>query len=80
LACRIEKGDTVKVIVNHLRGLFEGEDGIYFGYFLAGYAETIISHTLNEHRGGRYEEYSRAELLDTHLSDKYTLELSFKLK
>jgi len=74
------RGDSVKVVVNHLQDLFDGNGGLMFGYFLGGYSETIISFIVNNHTGGKFNDYSKAELIDTNQSDKYTLELEFILK
>lgn len=79
LACKIQ-GDSVKVVINHLQDLFDGNGGLMFGHFLAGYSETIISYIVNSHSGGRFNEYCKAELLKTNQSDKYTLELEYQLK
>lgn len=79
LACNVH-GNTVKVVVNHLQDLFIGNGGLMFGYFLAGYAETIISCIVNNHSGGRFNEYSKAILIRINQSDKYTLELEYQIK
>ncbi len=78
LSCKV-KNDSVKIVINHLQGLFDGNGGLMFGYFLGGYAEKIISHLINTHKGGKFNEYSKAILIKTNQSDKYTLELSYKL-
>lgn len=78
LACTI-KSDNVKVVINHLHGLFEGEGGLMFGCFLAGYCETIIGSTIKAHEGGKFDEYTGCKLLNANQSDKYTLELEFAL-
>ena len=79
VACDLKKDGSIKVVINHLKGLFEGEDSVYFGYFLAGYSETIISKLVDAHSGGKYDEYTSCELLSTVFSDKYTLELGYRL-
>lgn len=79
LACNVN-GDNVKVVINHLQELFYGNGGLMFGHFLAGYAETIISLVVNSHSGGKFNEYSKAVLIKTNQSDKYTLELEYQLK
>lgn len=79
LACSV-RGDSVKVVINHLQNLFDGNGGLMFGYFLGGYAETIISFIVNNHVGGKFSDYCKAELVNTNQSDKYTLELEFILK
>jgi hypothetical protein len=78
LACKVQN-DSVKVVINHLQGLFDGNGGLMFGYFLAGYSETIISHIIDTHEGGKFNEYSKAVLIKANQSDKYTLELSYQL-
>lgn len=78
LACEI-KNDQVKVVVNHLQGLVEGEDGLLFSNFLAGYSETIIGKIISMHDGGKYDEHTSATLLNALQSDRYTVVLEYKL-
>jgi len=78
VACTTKK-NNVKVVINHLHGMFEGEGGRLFGHFLAGYCETIISLTIESHEGGKYHEYTGGKLLNINQSDKYTLELNYAL-
>lgn len=78
LACKVHN-DSVKVVINHLQGLFDGNGGLMFGYFLAGYSETIITYIIDTHKGGKFNEYSKAALIKANQSDKYTLELSYQL-
>jgi len=79
IACSV-RGDSIKVVINHLQDLFNGNGGLMFGHFLGGYTETIISFIVNNHLGGKFNDYGKAELINTNQSDKYTLELEFILK
>ncbi len=79
LACSVN-GNNIKEVINHLQGLFIGNGGLMFGYFLGGYSETIISYIISNHKGGKYEEFSKAHLITTNQSDRYTLELEYQLK
>lgn len=79
LACTM-KGEKVKVIINHLTGLFDDNGGLMFGHFVGGYSETIIKSIISGHVGGKFTDFNNAVLTKTHQSDKYTLELEFDLK
>lgn len=73
-------GESVRVVINHLKGLFEGPGGLMFGHFLAGYAETVISQIVCEHRVGKYCDCGGVQLTSTTQLDRYSVELSYSLK
>jgi len=80
LSCTTKESD-VYVVITHLHGLFEGDGGKYFGYFLAGYAETIIAQIIKNHTGGgKISDYADAKLVSVEPDGKNKLSLNFKLK
>lgn len=86
LSCSQKKSqqeDEVIVKIEHLRGLFDGDVGILFSFFLGGYSETIISHILASYKNKKhtkYSEYNCAELLDEPARvGESSIELRFRL-
>jgi hypothetical protein len=61
--------DKVTVTVTHLRGLFEGPEGLHFAWFLAGYCETVLTKVLDRHNAGpapgRYHTFTRGATLES---------------
>jgi hypothetical protein len=74
--------DKVTVSITHLKGLFEGPEGINFAYFLAGYCETVLTKILEAHNGGpapgRFRSFDRALLTDTVSKSPETVEFSYR--
>ncbi len=63
-----ETDTGVDVSLTHLKGLFEGEGGLLFGYYLGGYCQRLLTEIVKTHtRGsspGKYSDY-RAVLLES---------------
>lgn len=70
----------VKVSITHLQGLFQDTGGLMFAYFLAGYCETVLTEIVKGHANGKFDEYTRAELLETNTKSNRTVEIEFVLR
>jgi len=76
-----KKTSELSLVVTHLYGLYQGSGGKLFGWFLAGYIETIVGSIVDSHVGGKFHEYSKAEFNSINERDEaYILELEFKLR
>jgi hypothetical protein len=83
VAAAMPKGtDMVTVTVTHLKGLFDGAEGLHFAWFLAGYCETVLTKVLEGHNKGpapgRYQYFSKAALQGTLQKSPDIVEFSFK--
>ena len=73
------KGSRVLVTITHLRNLFKGTGGTLFSQFLAGYCETVIAHIAAGHEAGRYQDFSRAEVLELKRISEKTMTIEIGL-
>jgi hypothetical protein len=74
--------DRVTVSITHLKGLFEGPEGLNFAHFLAGYCETVLTKILEAQKAGqmagRFIDFDRARLWDTAQKSPETVEFSYQ--
>lgn len=81
LTTKLSNDGKLSVVVTHLYGLYQGDGGSLFAWFLAGYIETIVSRIVDSHTGGRFHEYSKAEFSSmVDRDDAYVVNLEFSLK
>lgn len=72
--------DSAVVSVAHLRRLFTGEGGTLFGFFLAGYAETVMSKLISKHKKGKYSDYSRVKLVSVNTKGDNMVEFTMNFE
>lgn len=56
------RGRTVTVAITHNRGLFDDDTGNSFGYFLAGYCQSVLSAIIKDHEEVNFRKYTAAEI------------------
>lgn len=78
LNCELnEKQKTISVVIDHFKGLFDGDGGEFFGQFLGGYAETIISRIV-ESTDGKFKDYTKVKLIKAS-KDGMSFELNYEI-
>jgi len=79
----IDRQGQIAIKIDHPQNLFDGDAGLYFAHFLAGYCETVLTTLLvelNKHPeiAGKYRNFSRAELVNMTPRDGEVVEFTYK--
>lgn len=71
----------IKVSLTHYKGLFRGEGGLLFGYYLAGYCQRLLDALITTHNekrtSGRYSDYDGVEILEIDGDEEFVVRLRY---
>ncbi|WP_428409090.1 hypothetical protein [Hyphococcus sp.] len=69
----------LRVGVTHFRGLFSGDGGLFFGQYLAGYSETVLSEIVRHHKDGRFGDFRGVRLAEINSKNENSVEFEYEL-
>lgn len=77
-----EDASGIKVSLTHFKGLFRGDGGLLFGYYLAGYCRRLLDALIKSHNDhpnpGRYADYDGVEIIEIDGDEEFIVRLHYR--